>query len=846
MEFSLIIRKDEIPILQKMVALANSIRAKFFAPALALYMLTEFFSDFRKMLSPSRAGFTVSFLGYTVNAYRIFVAFDLLIIAFSIAVFASAFFFQRKKDERQKFFLSIMRSYLVVLLTVSFIAVVVTVYAFGAVDFTFFYLISLVCAGVFFSDAILFIPLCIGYFTSIHIFIALYPHQLASKPHVPYGIFLIVALCFISIFRGYYLLSTIRYEREIEQLKDKAVQQNTLKSTFLANMSHEIRTPMNAIVGMSELAQDFDLPPAQKNTIRQIRSSGIALVSIVNDILDFSKIEAGKMEILPSDYDLLTLLYDIASICIVKLSGKSVDVRIQVEQDLPRILHGDDIRLRQVLVNLTGNAAKFTDKGSICIRAVRSGYGRIAFSVSDTGIGIKKDDLASIFQEFQQVDMSMNRTRGGTGLGLAISKSLVHLMGGTLTVESEYQKGSVFSFSIPQEAVSEATVGEAYLPIMQVSSDDEKNPGVKDIDARILSHREFSGLFAPQTSSASPSSKLDFSAASAKILVVDDNQVNIQVAEGMLEKFSIIPDTAISGFECLEKMAEKSYDIVFLDHQMPVMDGVETLKKIRLSEGNAKHTVVIALSANAVNGAREMFIQNGFDDFVSKPVQIKDFATSLKKWLPAQLIQQSKPKKTQGKAGSLQESKDWTCPPAVIKTFVKLIDTDAQEIAHFLEHKDIKNYTIKVHALKSSAKIVGEDQLSKMAAEVEELGLKAQKDGELSLLQQKTPALLSIYKACKDHFKDFADGASTSASDAPGEKSKEALSKEMLSSFATRIKSACQENNLNELESLVESLKKYDISALSPQEKNALNQIEEAAEIIDFDSALKATSYIIA
>ena len=535
-----------------------------------------------------------------------------------------------------------MRSYLVVLLTVSFIAVVVTVYAFGAVDFTFFYMISLVSAGVFFSDAVLFIPLCIGFFVTIHISIANYPSQIQNMPHVPYGIFLVAALCFISIFRAYYLLFIIRYEKEIEHFKDEAVRQNKLKSMFLANMSHEIRTPMNAIVGMSELAQDFDLQPSQKNTIRQIRASGIALVSIVNDILDFSKIEAGKMEIVPADYDLLTLLYDIATICGVKLSGKNVNVRIQIEETLPKILHGDDVRLKQVLVNLSGNAAKFTEKGAICIRAESAGEKLIRFSVSDTGVGIKKEDLDSIFAEFQQVDMSMNRTKGGTGLGLAISRRLVQLMGGTLTVQSEYGKGSTFSFVIPQESASKDTVGEAYLPIMNESVADEKNPRVKDIDAKILNRSRFSGLFAPSDLSASKNSlKIDFSAPKAKILVVDDNLVNIQVAEGMLEKFGIVPDTAETGFESLDMLAKKSYDIVFMDHQMPVMDGVETLKKIRNSDDRIMYTVVIALSANAINGAKEMFIQNGFNDFIAKPVQLKDFAQALKKWLPSELIEKS-------------------------------------------------------------------------------------------------------------------------------------------------------------------------------------------------------------
>ncbi|MBQ1670988.1 MAG: response regulator, partial [Treponema sp.] len=626
MEFSLI-KKEEIPMIKQMVASANCLRVIFFAPALTIYILTEFFSDWKIMHSPAYKHYLFKFFGFETNVFNIYVILDLLIVFFSLVIFFVALFYRKKPQERQDFFLTFMKLYVFALFTISFAVVVVTAYTdydMSHVDFTFFYLIALVSTSVFFSNFFITVPLCIIYFVAMHVFIAICPNNIVYKPHVPYGIFLVIALCFVSVFRAFNLLSTLRYENQIEKFKNDAVRQNELKSMFLANMSHEIRTPMNAIVGMSELAQDFDLAPAQKNMIRQIRSSGIALVSIVNDILDFSKIEAGKMEIVPSDYDILTLLYDVANICKVKLSGKDVAVRIQIEENLPQLLHGDDIRLKQVLINLTGNAAKFTDKGSIVIRVVRNQEGLVEFSVCDTGIGIKKEDLNTIFSEFAQVDMSMNRTKGGTGLGLAISKNLVRLMGGTLGVSSEYQKGSTFYFALAQDAVSQKTVGEAYAPLIKEALADKKNPSVKDIDSSLFQRIEFSALFATNDS-ASFSKDANFIAPDAKVLVVDDNLVNIQVAEGMLQKFSIVPDTALSGLECLEMLSEKSYDLVFMDHQMPVMDGVETLIKIRGSESKS-HTVVIALSANAINGAREMFIQKGFDDFLAKPVQIKDFA----------------------------------------------------------------------------------------------------------------------------------------------------------------------------------------------------------------------------
>ena len=835
MEFSLI-KKEEIPMIKQMVASANCLRVIFFAPALTIYILTEFFSDWKIMHSPAYSHYIFKFFGFETNVFNIYVILDLLIVVFSLVIFFAALFYRKKPQDRQDFFLTFMKLYVFALFTISFAVVVVTAYTdydMSHVDFTFFYLIALVSTSVFFSNFFITVPLCIIYFVAMHVFIAICPNNIVYKPHVPYGVFLVIALCFVSVFRAFNLLSTLRYENQIEKFKNDAVRQNALKSMFLANMSHEIRTPMNAIVGMSELAQDFDLAPAQKNMIRQIRSSGIALVSIVNDILDFSKIEAGKMEIVPSDYDILTLLYDVANICKVKLAGKNVAVRIQIEENLPQLLHGDDIRLKQVLINLTGNAAKFTDKGSIIIRVERNQEGLVEFSVCDTGIGIKKEDLNTIFSEFAQVDMSMNRTKGGTGLGLAISKNLVRLMGGTLGVLSEYQKGSTFYFAIPQDAVSKKTVAEAYAPLMKEALADKKNPLLKDIDSSLFQRSEFSALFAANYS-ASFSKDANFIAPDAKVLVVDDNLVNIQVAEGMLQKFSIVPDTALSGLESLEMLSEKSYDLVFMDHQMPVMDGVETLIKIRGSETNS-HTVVIALSANAINGARESFIQKGFDDFLAKPVQIKDFAMVLKKWLPKELI------KSGGENSSDASSKnEWTCPPSVIKTFVRLIDSTSQEIEDSLAKNDLKNFTIKVHALKSSAKIVGAEEVSKLAAQLEELGSKCDCQETLSLIQKKTEELLLLYKSCKQMFAKELLATQETEDSASAEDNSESkpnaleLTAQEAESLAVKIVAACEQNNLNDLERLVAKLQNY---SLTPSQKKILDQLKDATELIDFDRA---------
>lgn len=826
-----VLKKSEIPAFQRMVNEANSFRLCIFPPALALYLLLEFVSDMRKLLSPEKAEYIFRGFSLELNVYAIFAMLDAVIVLSSTLIFIANLIYTSREQKNERLFLYLVKAYGNVLLTVSFLCVAVTAYVLGVVDYTFFYVIALITSAVFYLDCLVTVPVTIGYFAALCIMPQTAGWEITYKPYLPYGIFFILAICFISLFRAYYVLTTLRRESEIQRLRNEAEKQNELKSMFLANMSHEIRTPMNAIIGMSELALDFPLSLSEKNTIRQIRSSGVALVGIINDILDFSKIESGKMELVPVDYNLLTLLYDVANVCLVKLKEKPVVLQLELDPGLPAVVHGDDMRIRQVLINLAGNAAKFTDSGSVTIRVERAGGNKISFSVSDTGTGIRPEDLDKIFAEFQQADMKMNRSKGGTGLGLSISRRLVALMGGTLAVQSEFGKGSTFSFCIPQEAPQNQTavqsLADQYPSVFSAAGPAEGSPACRCISTGRLNSPELAALFVEKPQAT------EFRAPEAKVLVVDDNELNIQVAQGLLGKLGIVPDTAASGPEALMMLdGGKKYDIIFMDHQMPGMDGIEALAKIREKEAaenricaHQSRCTVIALSANAVNGAEQMFLKSGFDGFMAKPVQGKDFARILKAFLPPSLLHETGG--TEAEDGSRERMNERT----VKRTFVRLIDSSSKEIRDYLAAGDIRNYTVKVHALKSSARIVGADGLSRMAAELEELGNRAGKEDVLAEIQEKTPALLDLYASYRETFSTFMDDAGDEGS-AP----KAGISGGELARTIQAIQEACSHKDLNALDGLIGQLR---TCRLSPEKAALFHRLQEASELIDFDEAAR-------
>ncbi|MDR0557377.1 MAG: response regulator [Treponema sp.] len=616
--------------------------------------------------------------------------------------------------------------------------------------------------------------------------------------HFVMSVFSAVGVIFILIMN--YIVT------KMNKARMKADQENRSKTSFLARMSHEIRTPMNVIISLVEIILRKNIADDVREQLQIVKQSSGSLLALINDILDFSKMEAGQLQLETKKYSLPSLINDVAGIIHMRIASKPVDLIIQVEDGAPSTLIGDEIRVKQILINLLTNAVKYTPAGHIdlhvSVKEKNDAHLTMVFKVSDTGIGIKQKDMERLFAEFSRVDTKRNQNVEGTGLGLAIVRNLCKAMEGDIAVSSVYDQGSTFTVSVLQGFVDEQPAPEAQNPEEQAN---ESSP--------------------------------PFVAPDAHVLVVDDIDTNLMVAEELLKFYELRIDTCTSGEKALSLVQENFYDLVFMDHMMPGMDGVETTRRIRTMREDDpyfRQTPIIALTANALVEHRELFLQNGFSDFLAKPIEVDKLYGILKKWLPPE-----KRQNTNKAPASEADAADFVINNIDVRTGVnntggslssylrvlRIFYNDAEGRVALIKNAaaegDAKLYTTMVHALKSASRSIGAVKFGDFAEAMEAAG----RNRDIPIIRRRTDELLNQLRTLLANIQAFIKQNTVEV-----ETGVVSLSKEQLE----RLTRALSTMKVSELDRLLAEYKGLPISRAA---KDALESIEEDILLCEYEKA---------